>query len=298
MRNDVDSRRRVLSALACSPLALAGSQAGAFGRWPAPTVSPGPVGHGKWIWQELLTADPDTAVAFYSRVFGWSFGTRGVGSSAYRLASHQGRPVAGVVRVAGRREVPVPASRWIGLMSVPDVDAAIVRATGAGGRVLVPSTLQSGRGRVAMLADPEGAPFGVMRTADGDPPDAEPAAGEWLWRELWATDPARMAAWYRDLGNYGLLRVSGSGDRDEWLLSGTDVPRAGVIDKPLASLASAWLPYLRVADLSATLDAVGAAGGRVLAPPSPQRRAGRVAIVADPVGGVVGLAQWTREAAR
>lgn len=54
---------------------------------------------------------------------------------------------------------------------------------------------------------------------------------------------------------------------------------------------SAWLPYLRVDDLGASLRAVVEAGGRVLVEPSAQRRAGRVALVADAVGAPLGLAQ-------
>ena len=43
---------------------------------------------------------------------------------------------------------------------------------------------------MALLADPEGAPFGVIRAVDGDPADLDPVAGEWLWRELWAEHAA------------------------------------------------------------------------------------------------------------
>jgi predicted enzyme related to lactoylglutathione lyase len=202
------------------------------------------------------------------------------------------------MRIADRPDGRTPPARWIGLMSVPDVDAAIARVTATGGRLLAGPTAQFGRGTVALLADPDGAPFGVVRAIEGDPEDRAARDGEWIWRELWAADGARMAAWYRDLGHFALRRLVGPDDRDEWLLSSGDVPRAGVIDKPASVRHAAWLPYLRVADLEVSMRAVADAGGTVLAPPSPAWRAGRVAIVADPQGAAVGLALAPAEGAR
>ena len=287
-------RRAAIGALVAVPAALLAPRAAfASDGWPALGAGSSVRRHGQWIWQELLTGDPDAAAEFYGRAFGWTFERRGFGGRAYRLAQRDGRPVGGLVRIADGPGGRTPAARWIGMMSVPDVDAAAVRVTGAGGRVLAGPGVQLGRGRVALLADPEGAPFAVIRTVDGDPEEREPRDGEWLWRELWAGDAARMASWYRDLGHYGLRRLVHAGDQDEWLLSSGDSPRAGVIARPELVRFSAWLPYLRVSDLSAALRAVTGAGGRVLLEPSPQRRAGRVAIVADPQDGPLGLAQWT-----
>ena len=285
-------RRQVLAAIAAAGAGAAcPARAQTPDGWPALPGATGEIQHGKWVWNELLCPDPDAAAAFYASVFGWRSTRRGVGARAYRLAQLGDRGVAGFVRVASSETRPM-SGRWVGLMSVPDLDATLVRASAAGGKTLFGPVQQLGRGRVALLADPEGTPFGVIRAVDGDPADREAAPGEFLWRELWAGEGARMAAFYRELGNYTLRRVSASGDRDEWLLAAGETPRAGVIEKVDASVRPTWLPYLRVADLAATLRAVESAGGRVLAAPSPQRRAGRVAIVADVTGAPLGLALW------
>ena len=292
-------RRAALLALAALPLGLGSSRpAMALDGWPALGDAASGRRHGQWVWQELLTGDPQAAATFYERVFGWTVERRGVGPRAYRLARRDGRPVAGLLRIADGPDGRTPPARWIGLMSVPDVDAAIARVTATGGRLLAGPTAQFGRGTVALLADPDDAPFGVVRASEGDPEDRAARDGEWIWRELWAADGARMAAWYRDLGHFALRRLVGPDDRDEWLLSSGDVARAGVIDKPATVRHAAWLPYLRVADLDLSLRAVGDAGGRVLAAPSPTWRAGRVAIVADPQGAAVGLALAPAEGAQ
>lgn len=290
-------RRTLLSAVVVPLVAPYAARAQSRDGWPA-IASGGVHRHGTWVWHELLSSDPQAAAAFLAQVFGWTIQERGVGERRYRLALQGDRPVAGVLRIDDGRDGRTPASRWLAVLSVPDVDAAIARSTALGGRTLAGPAWQLGRGRVALLADPEGAAFGVIRTLDGDPDDTLPSANRWLWNELWAGDGARMAAYYRELGNYTLRRLAGGGDRDEWLLTTGDTPRAGVITRLDRDQASAWLPYLRVADLSATLRAVAAAGGRVLLEPSPQRRGGQVAIVADPTGAALGVAQWSQERAR
>jgi hypothetical protein len=73
----------------------------------------------------------------------------------------------------------------------------------------------------------------VIRAVDGDPPDTDPAAGEWLWRELWAADPGRMSAWYRALGHYTRRRVSSSNDRDEWLLAAGEPAESAALTPPI-----------------------------------------------------------------
>jgi hypothetical protein len=51
---------------------------------------------------------------------------------------------------------------------------------------------------------------------------------------------------------------------------------------------SHWLPYFTVADIDATVEAVGAGGGAVLLAPT-DTPFGRIAVVRDPFGAVFGL---------
>jgi predicted enzyme related to lactoylglutathione lyase len=64
-----------------------------------------------------------------------------------------------------------------------------------------------------------------------------------------------------------------------------------------ASAASAWLPYVRVADAQAAAERARAAAGRVYREPVDLGRA-IVAIVADPTGAPVGIAQLKDQEAR
>ncbi len=59
------------------------------------------------------------------------------------------------------------------MMSVPDVDLAASRLRQAGGRVYAGPRDIDDRGRLAIVGDPQGAVFGLVRTTGGDPPDRE-----------------------------------------------------------------------------------------------------------------------------
>jgi len=281
--------------LASAVLVFAGGCMKSAPPWPA--IADPPTGvhtPGRWVWAELFADNVDAAKTFYQQVFGWKFESTGAGKDAYTLVRVDGRPIAGIVHFAKPAEAERSA-RWLPLMSVPDAARAAEQAAAAGGKVLVPSRLLPGRGEVAVLADPEGAIFGVIRSASGDPADTFPSENTWLWRELWARDVAKMAEFYRPLGAYTVTRQEGPGDRPELHLVAGGFPRAGILEIERKDLPSTWLPYVRVKDLQKTIAGIERAGGRIIVPPSPEVRGGKVALFLDPSGAAVAVAEWKDE---
>jgi predicted enzyme related to lactoylglutathione lyase len=134
-----------------------------------PPLSDPPSGEyrqGKFVWIDLVTADLPAAEKFYGTLFGWTFTRVGDDPVRYTLAWQAGYPVAGL---AARAPAPVPApgpttaevrkAWWVAYMSVPDVDRAAAEVVAKGGKVLIPARGLEGRGRMALLADPDGAPL-------------------------------------------------------------------------------------------------------------------------------------------
>jgi predicted enzyme related to lactoylglutathione lyase len=114
-----------------------------------------------WIWHALIARDPETDAAFYQTVFKYDvfpFDTPR-GSSSLLLAS------GGYARASVN---PLPAQRpdihpyWLGFVRVADVDEAAARAVSLGGRVVVPPHMDRHGGKIAVIADPGGAPLGLM----------------------------------------------------------------------------------------------------------------------------------------
>ncbi|MEJ2521887.1 MAG: VOC family protein [Gammaproteobacteria bacterium] len=154
-----------------------------------PISSSGVYQPGKVVWRDLVTPDMEASRAFYSSMFGWKFESV---SPDYDIIRHDGRMIGGMAKLADANAV----SHWIPLVSVQDVDATAEAALAAGGRELLAPFDVPGRGRVALLADPWGAAFGVVRSASGDPPDRQAGLDEWLWTEIWSRDVPRAAAFY------------------------------------------------------------------------------------------------------
>jgi predicted enzyme related to lactoylglutathione lyase len=281
--------------LAGAVLLLAGGCTTPGPRWPAISDTPTDVRiQGRWVWGELLADNVEAEKAFYREVFGWQYDTHGSGKDAYTIVRVNGRPIAGIIHYAKPADA-ARSARWLALMSVPDAARATQQAAASGGKVLVPAKTLPGRGEMAVLADPEGAIFGVIHTTSGDPSDAFPSDNAWFWLELWARDAAKMSEYYRPLGAYTVTRQESPGDRPELYLVAGGFPRASVLEIERKDVPSTWLPYLRVKDLKQTVASIERAGGRIVIAPSPEIRGGKVAVFLDPAGAAIAVAEWQDE---
>jgi uncharacterized protein len=111
---------------------------------------------GAFTWNELATGDLDRARDFYGAVFGWgTAGDEGHDPAAAAIFTVAGETVCGAHQ-AGEGEFPA----WSVWFAVEDCDASAARATELGGSILMPpSDMDFGRG--AVVADPQGAVFGI-----------------------------------------------------------------------------------------------------------------------------------------
>jgi hypothetical protein len=116
---------------------------------------------GSLIWNELTVRDPTAVSSFYERVFGWTGETTPMGDMEYTTFHRDGEQVAGMVQMTDAWPPEIPA-HWMVYFAVDDVDAAAARAAELGGAVSVPPT-EIPVGRFAVLNDPAGAVFSVIR---------------------------------------------------------------------------------------------------------------------------------------
>jgi predicted enzyme related to lactoylglutathione lyase len=124
-------------------------------------------------WAEVLTRDPATADAFYRGLFGYEQEQIGDGESFdYTVWNLGGEPVAGRLKMTEQfADVP---PHWMIYYVVEDADRAVELVTANGGRVN-DGPVDSPYGRMASVADPNGAVFSVIdptRRSGGGPPTA------------------------------------------------------------------------------------------------------------------------------
>lgn len=117
-----------------------------------------------YCWSELACRDVESAKAFYAAAFGWHGDTHPFGTSTYTEWKAGDRPVAGMVQMNEEWPAGVP-SHWMVYFAVADCDASAAKATEAGGSVSVPPT-DIPIGRFAVLTDPHGAHFSIIKLSD------------------------------------------------------------------------------------------------------------------------------------
>jgi predicted enzyme related to lactoylglutathione lyase len=120
---------------------------------------------GAYCWNELMSRDPEGAKPFYRDVFGWGAITHAGGPMPYTEFQLGGQSIAGMAPMAPQIPAAVPP-HWLVYFAVADTDATIARAQELGGAVRVPP-MDIPTGRFAVLADPQGATFGVIALAAG-----------------------------------------------------------------------------------------------------------------------------------
>jgi predicted enzyme related to lactoylglutathione lyase len=239
---------------------------------------------GKIVWRDLLTSDVETAGRFYEQLLGWDIEPW---SHDYHVILHQGRLIGGIAR---KRDADKQA-QWIAFMSVTDVNQAVEIVRSSGSRVILPPRDMPLRGSVAVIEDSEGAAFGVVHSDSGDPPDREADIGDWLWEEVWVTDPDAVLPFYEKIAGLRPANINIQGV-DYRYLESDGTPRMGVVKKPDVKIGNSWVNYVRVADPEAVARRAESLGGKVLMAPREDIRQGSVAIIADPTGGALLVQRW------
>lgn len=251
--------------------------------------------HGRPCWYELGTSDLDAAAAFYGRILGWRVADSGMEGFDYRLAQSDGDMVAGMMSNAGQQGSPPP--NWVIYFAVEDCDGTAAAVRAKGGAVYKQPDDIPGTGRYAVVADPQGAVFGLLQPDMSGMSEAEIAkaeeggafnqnkAGHGNWNELMTPDPAAGLAFYSDLFGWTKGEAMDMGAMGVYQLvrhEGADIGAVmGLGDAPVP----AWLPYFGVdGAVTKIVEAIASAGGTVHHGPVEVPGPAYIAVAQDPQG--------------
>jgi uncharacterized protein len=249
--------------------------------------------HGTPIWYELMTSDPDAAQAFYTHVIGWSAGQfpgAPEGAPDYRIFSApDGEGVGGMMKPPEGG----PPPGWFGYIGVEDVDASVARIESAGGSVHMPPTDIDGVGRLAMVADPQGVVFYVMKgsSPEGSTAFKRMAPGHGEWNELVTSDDQAALAFYGEQFGWTKDGAMPMGEMGDYSFLGHDGGMIGAVMKAPPGQAPGWNYFFRVGDIDEAKQRIEDAGGSIDQGPMEVPGGDFVIYAADPQGakfGVVG----------
>ena len=143
-----------------------------------------------FIWYELLTTEPDAAARFYGAVMGWVASDSGQSGMDYRILTMNGAGVGGLMAIPAAAAKSGMRPGWLGYVSVADVDKSIASVVGGGGALHMPAMDLPNVGRIAMVADPQGAALYIMTpSGTGEATSFAPRKpGHGGWHELHTQD--------------------------------------------------------------------------------------------------------------
>ena len=241
---------------------------------------------GRFVWHELMTTDTKAAGAFYSKVTAWR-------TQPWDKDPSYSLWVSGKGPFGGLRTLPDAAratgAHWLPYIGTPDVDATLQTAQRLGARVTMGATDIPDAGRMAVLADPQGAVFALYSTPAGSQSGGGSSSSmpqEFSWHELTTSDTAGALRFYGELFGWEEVGKHDMGPMGVYHLVGVHgVQSIGMFktppDKPMPTQ---WMCYAHVADVDKSANAAKAAGGKLMHGPMEVPGGTWIAQLADPQG--------------
>jgi predicted enzyme related to lactoylglutathione lyase len=245
---------------------------------------------GGVVSADIAVPEHERVVGFYSRVL-----TTGA-EPLWRddLLNNAGIPIIGVgERIEAYDHLPL---QWMVHIQVGDVGASVSRALEQGGHELMHHRDERGESQWAVLRDPNGAAFGIMPSVPSEEvaQRRDSSAGRISWLDLTVPDAAATRDFYQSVVGWSAreIEMEDEGARySDYVLSSSDGKAvAGVCHARGVNqgLPHAWIIYLPVGDLAASLRRVVEEGGEVIRSGDSDGELA-YAVIRDPVGAHFGL---------
>ncbi len=243
---------------------------------------------GRNVWFELLTTDTKAAEAFYSETIGWKAETGTMeGMPPYTMWKMGEDSMAGMMTLPAEAAEMGAPPHWMAYTTVENVDETASKATELGGKTLKAGFSVPNIGRMAILADPQGAAFAVF-TPETEIPEAKPERlGSFSWAELNTTDYEGAWKFYAELFEWKHKSSMDMGEMGTYFMfDGGDSATKGGMSNTAAmmKMPAHWLHYVTVDDCDAAAERVTKNGGKILNGPMDIPGGDRIAQCMDPQG--------------
>jgi uncharacterized protein len=259
---------------------------------PAPaSTTRGPSPHGSHIWYELMTIDPEGAKRFYDSVVGWDIRPPHDDIGYRMIGRSDGGFAGGILPIKSAMGEHGARPAWYAYIAVDNVDATVAQIEAKGGAVHMPGREIEGVGRIAMVADPQGNAFYVMKP--NPPPGDEQAQSDVFspteeqrvnWNELSTADPAAARQFYNELFGWTSEEFMPMGEIGEYRFFAHQGTTLGALSPCLQGAPAGWRYYIRVPSISKAAEAVQAGGGTVSMGPHEVPGGDHIVIGHDPQG--------------
>jgi predicted enzyme related to lactoylglutathione lyase len=233
--------------------------------------------NGRPSWIDLGVPDPKKAAQFYSRLFGWDVQEGPPESGGYAIAHLRGKAVAGL----GPQQNPGPPV-WTIYINVDSADDTAAKVKANGGMVFMEPFDVMDVGRMAIVADTEGAVLGLWQPKAHKGAGIVNEPGTFSWAELVTDNVDAAKKYYGAVFGWGSeTHGEGQGAYTEWKLGGTSI--SGAMPKPPMmppEVPPHWNVYFTVDDTDKAVEQIKSLGGELVVGPM-DIEPGRFAVVGD-----------------
>jgi predicted enzyme related to lactoylglutathione lyase len=242
---------------------------------------------GTFIWADLATSDQTAAKAFYTGLFDWEIEDMPVGDGvSYSMCSRDGKLVSAIApQQQAQAEAGVPPL-WNSYISVESADDTAVRAKELGADVHAEPFDVMGAGRMAVIADPQGAYFMIWEKRDHHGAALVNSPGALCWNELSSPDPAASAAFYSALFGWEVTPMEGM-PMAYFVIKNGGRSNGGIVEAQ-PGVPPNWLVYFATEEIDAGVAKAEQLGGTKLSGPHDIGIA-MFAVMADPQGATFAL---------
>jgi hypothetical protein len=234
-------------------------------------------------WVDLGSPDLAKSKEFYGGLFGWDTPEGPPEAGGYSVCTLNGKTVAGL----GPQMNPDFPPAWMTYVNVDDADSTVAKVSAGGGMVFAPPMDVMDAGRMAVVADPLGAVFGLWQPKAHTGAQLVNEPGTLCWNELITTNLDASKTFYNAVFGWDAEDQGPPGGPPaytEWKLAGRSV--GGMMpkrpDMP-AEMPPNWGVYFAVADTDATVARAQELGGAVVMGPT-DIEPGRFAVLGDNQG--------------
>ena len=247
---------------------------------------------GDFIWYELLTPDAEASKQFYDAVVGWNIGEAAAEYNGYRMINRSdGKFAGGVMQLTSEMQQHGARPTWLAYLSVGDVDQAVGRIERAGGKALLAPFDIPNVGRIAMVADPQGAVFYVMKpippaddpnaVSDVFSPSAEQRVG---WNEVQTNDVDGARRFYNEQFGWNTDEFMDMGEMGKYYFIHQGGQRVGALFNAGHGQPPHFRFYFRVPSISKAKQVAEAKGATIHMGPHQVPTGDWIIIGSDPQG--------------
>jgi len=229
---------------------------------------------GTFCYIELATPDRKGAAKFYESLFGWKMKETPLpDGSTYVQPQKNGRDVGGMYET---KDAP---PNWLSYIAVASADDAAAKAESLGGHLMMKPFDVMDLGRMALVVDPQGAPFAVWQPKANPGVGVRDESGTLCWNELATRDVEAARKFYASLFGWA---PKVSPEYTEWHVGSKAI--GGLMKASAPEIPPHWLVYFMVDDVDASTKKAKSLGARTYVEPMDIPKVGRFSVVADPHG--------------